>query len=130
MTIVLQIGFLHRTAAQHYTLEQETNVWGVFTAFSMIVKLQTSRRFVTSSIARASVWTPVFSALSRLLVTAPAKLAVAALTLGLLGGGVFGTLHLDMEFKPEWLMDHNSEGGTAHQTDNNVISLSHNPFSV
>ena len=50
MTIVLQIGFLHRTAAaQHYTLELETNVWGVFTAFSMIVKLQTSRRFVVSS---------------------------------------------------------------------------------
>ena len=63
------------------------------------------------------MWTPVFSALSRLLVTAPAKLAVAALTLGLLGGGVFGTLHLDMEFKPEWLMDHNSEGGTADQIE-------------
>ena len=71
--------------------------------------------FVTSSSARASVWTPVFSAVSRLLVTAPAKLAVAALTLGLLGGGVFGTLHLDMEFKPEWLMDHNSEGGASEE---------------
>ena len=63
------------------------------------------------------MWTPVFSALSRLLVTAPAKLAVAALTLGLLGGGVFGTLHLDMEFKPEWLMDHNSEGRKAYQRE-------------
>ena len=92
--------------------------------------------FVSSSIARASVWTPVFSALSRLLVTAPAKLAVATLTLGLLGGGVFGTLHLDMEFKPEWLMDHNSEGGgTASQIDdmshfNDVIGLSHDPLSM
>ena len=91
--------------------------------------------FVSSSSARASVWTPVFSALSRLLVTAPAKLAVAALTLGLLGGGVFGTLHLDMEFKPEWLMDHNSEGGPDCQIEeishfNVIIGLSHDPLSV
>ena len=61
---------------------------------------------------RASVWTRLFSGLSRLLVTIPVKIIVTLVTLGCLAGGIYGTLHLRMEFKPEWLMDPNSEGET------------------
>ena len=58
----------------------------------------------------ASVWTRLFSGLSRLMVTIPVKIIVTLVTLGCLAGGIYGTLHLSMEFKPEWLMDPNSEG--------------------
>ena len=58
----------------------------------------------------ASVWTRMFSGLSRLLVTIPVKIIVTLVTLGCLAGGIYGTLHLSMEFKPEWLMDPTSEG--------------------
>ena len=61
-------------------------------------------------VARPSVWTRLFSGLSRLLVTIPVKIIVTLVTLGCLAGGIYGTLHLRMEFKPEWLMDPNSEG--------------------
>ena len=64
----------------------------------------------TSGVTRASVWTRLFSGLSRLLVTIPVKIIVTLVTLGCLAGGIYGTLHLRMEFKPEWLMDPNSEG--------------------
>ena len=64
----------------------------------------------------ASVWTRLFSGLSRLLVTVPAKILVTLVTLGCLAGGIFGTLHLKMEFKPEWLMDPNSEGKTIKES--------------
>ena len=64
----------------------------------------------------ASVWTRLFSGLSRLLVTVPAKILVTLVTLGCLAGGIFGTLHLKMEFKPEWLMDPNSEGETIKES--------------
>ena len=64
----------------------------------------------TTGVTRASVWTRLFSGLSRLLVTIPVKIIVTLVTLGCLAGGIYGTLHLRMEFKPEWLMDPNSEG--------------------
>ena len=56
------------------------------------------------------MWTRLFSGLSRLMVTVPVKIIVTLVTLGCLAGGIYGTLHLRMEFKPEWLMDPNSEG--------------------
>ena len=49
----------------------------------------------------ASVWTRLFSGLSRLMVTVPVKIIVTLVTLGCLAGGIYGTLHLRMEVKPE-----------------------------
>ena len=59
--------------------------------------------------ARLSVWSRVFRSLSQLLVTTPVKIMVSVVTVSCLAGGVLGTLNLTMEFKPEWLMDPNSE---------------------
>ena len=58
----------------------------------------------------ASVWTSLFRFVSKILVTIPAKIIVVLVTLSCLAGGIYGTMYLRMEFKPEWLMDPNSEG--------------------
>ena len=60
--------------------------------------------------SQPSIWSPAFRLLARLLVSTPAKVFVVLATMSCLAGGIYGTLHLNMEFKPEWLMDPNSEG--------------------
>ena len=65
----------------------------------------------TSDLAsQPSIWSPAFRLLAQLLVRIPAKVFVVLVSLACLAGGIYGTLHLNMEFKPEWLMDPNSEG--------------------
>ena len=68
------------------------------------------------------MWTRLFSGLSRLLVTIPVKFIVTLVTLGCLAGDIYGTLHLRMKFKPEWLMDPNSE--VYHWHDNHKTYFS------
>merc|ERR1711892_828408 len=51
----------------------------------------------------------IFKTYSNLLVTIPFKISTIILTLVLLGVGIFGIIHLRMEFRPEWLMDPDSE---------------------
>ena len=58
----------------------------------------------------ASVWSSMFRWVSQTLVMVPVKILVVLVTLTCLAGGIYGTLYLRMEFKPEWLMDPNSEG--------------------
>ena len=63
--------------------------------------------------SQPSIWSPAFRLLAQVLVRTPAKICVVLVTLSCLAGGIYGTLHLNMEFKPEWLMDPNSEGRTC-----------------
>ena len=51
----------------------------------------------------------MFSRLARLLVSPLVKVGVMAATLGLLTTGLWGVTSLKMEFRPEWLMDPQSE---------------------
>jgi len=51
----------------------------------------------------------IFKVYSNFLVSIPFKISTIIVTLGLLGVGIFGIIHLRMEFKPEWLMDPDSE---------------------
>eukprot|EP00090_Calanus_glacialis_P005513 TRINITY_DN14271_c0_g1_i1.p1 TRINITY_DN14271_c0_g1~~TRINITY_DN14271_c0_g1_i1.p1 ORF type:complete len:913 (+),score=178.94 TRINITY_DN14271_c0_g1_i1:65-2740(+) len=51
----------------------------------------------------------IFEIYSNLLVTIPFKISTIIFTISLLGVGIFGIIHLRMEFRPEWLMDPDSE---------------------
>ena len=59
---------------------------------------------------RPSLWSTTFRLLASLIVKTPAKILVVLITLSCLAGGIYGTIHLNMEFKPERLMDPGSEG--------------------
>ena len=62
--------------------------------------------------SRPSIWSASFSCLASLIVKTPTKILVVIVTMSCLAGGIYGTIHLKMEFKPEWLMDPHSEGIT------------------
>ena len=51
----------------------------------------------------------MFSRLARLLVSPLVKAGVMAATLGLLTTGLWGVTNLKMEFRPEWMLDPETE---------------------
>ena len=51
----------------------------------------------------------MFSRLARQLVRPPVKAGVMAATLGLLTPGLWGLTNLKMEFRPEWMLDPETE---------------------
>ena len=73
--------------------------------------------------SQPSIWSPAFRLLARLLVSTPAKVFVVLATMSCLAGGIYGTLHLNMEFKPEWLMDPNTEGRNCPLLSGPGVSL-------
>ena len=59
--------------------------------------------------ARAGLTGMMFSRLARLLVSPLVKAGVMAATLGLLTTGLWGVTSLKMEFRPEWMLDPETE---------------------
>ena len=67
--------------------------------------------------ARDGLTGMMFSRLARLLVIPLVKAGVMAATLGLLTTGLWGVTSLKMEFRPEWMLDPETECEYRHWQD-------------
>ena len=63
----------------------------------------------------------IFEWLGRSIITYPVKILVILTTATLLGFGVFGITLLKMEFRPEWMLDPETE--CEFKTNQNIIIM-------